>query len=78
LIADIEIKFNNSQLMEVNYLITFSCATKRLGGLVSGYKNKMFSSYLEKMSEQQRTALERLLDSNATLVEILSEPDITG
>ncbi len=38
----------------------------------------MFSSFLEKMSEQQRTALERLLDANASLVEVLSEPEIAG
>jgi hypothetical protein len=38
----------------------------------------MFSSFLDKMTEQQRTAIERLLDADATLLEMLSDPDIVG
>jgi hypothetical protein len=36
----------------------------------------MFSTFLDKMTEQQRTAIERLAD--ATLLEMLSDSDIVS
>ena len=38
----------------------------------------MFSSFLDKMTETQRTALQRLLSQNATLIELLSDRDIVS
>ena len=38
----------------------------------------MFSQMLDKMTKDQRTAIEGLLARNASLEEILGEPDIIG
>jgi hypothetical protein len=38
----------------------------------------MFSQYLNKMTEKQRITIEQLLEGNATLEEVLSQPDIVN
>lgn len=35
----------------------------------------MFSQFLDKMTESQRTAIETLVDRGASLLELLSEPE---
>jgi len=38
----------------------------------------MFSQYLNKMTEKQRITIEQLLVGDATLEEVLSQPDIVN
>jgi hypothetical protein len=38
----------------------------------------MFTQFLNKMTETQRTKIESLLDSGATLEQLLSEPEIVS
>lgn len=38
----------------------------------------MFSQYLNKMTEKQRITIEQLLKGDATLEEVLSQPDIVN
>lgn len=38
----------------------------------------MFTQFLEKMTETQRTALQKLLSQNASLLELLGDRDIVS
>ncbi len=38
----------------------------------------MFTQYLNKMTEKQRITIEQLLEGDATLEQVLSQPDIVN